>query len=351
MTALKGRAIEEFVRKRDASVKAALVYGPDQGLVRERADRIALQVVADLKDPFNAIEFFDGDLKGEPARIADEAQQLSFLGGERVIRVRTTGDAAFEAARVFVAGVESGAVIPNALVVIEAGDLGKTSKLRKLFEESKKAAALPCYVDGPAEVRALAATMSAAEDIRIEPEALEMIVSYLGEDRGVTRSELEKLVLYKGFKATRSGPATITIDDVRLLLSDGVGDAVDEAAAAAADGRADLAARALWRSAVAGASPISQLRALARLFSRLQSAQRLIGEGHTPDSAMKRLRPPVFFAEERAFRGRLSRWPLARLDAALDLILEAELSAKTTGAPQRELAERVCLQLAATSGG
>lgn len=350
MSALKGRAIEDFLKAPDPKIDAVLVYGPDSGLVRERAEILARVVVADLKDPFNAIELSDGDLKGEPARLADEAAQLSFLGGRRIVRVRTAGEGAAEAAKVLIAALDSGAMRPNALVVIEAGDLAKTSKLRKLFEDGKRAAALPCYVDGPAETRALALASAAAENLKIEPEALDLIVALLGDDRGVTRAELEKLMLYKGPKAQRQGVAEITTEDVRLCLSDGVGDAVDEAAGAAADGRADLAARALWKSSVAGASPISLLRALQRQFARLQSAQALVAEGHTPDGAMKRLRPPVFFAEERAFRGRLARWPLSRLETALDLILDAELSAKQTGAPQKEIAERACLRLAAMAG-
>lgn len=350
MTALKGRAIADFVRARDPAVRAVLVYGPDLGLVRERSDGLARAVVADLKDAFNAVELVDADFKGDASRLADEAAQLSFLGGERVIRLRTSGDAAFEAARTLVAGLDSGTLKANALVVVEAGDLAKSSKLRKLFEDAKRAVALPCYADGPADVRALAQEMAAEDSLAFEPEALDLAVSFLGDDRGVTRSELAKLVLYKGPKAVRSGRGAITVEDVRLLLSDGVGDAVDEAAGAVADGNAALAARALAKSAVAGASPISLLRALQRTFARLHAAQTLVAEGHSPDSAMRRLRPPVFFAEERAFRGRLSRWPLVRLETALDLVLEAELSAKTTGAPQREIAERACLVLAAMAG-
>lgn len=350
MTALKGRAIEDFLKAPDPKTDAVLVYGPDSGLVRERAERLARAVVADLKDPFNAIELADADLKGEPARLADEAAQLSFLGGRRIVRVKTNGEGAAEAAKVLLSALDGGGLKANALVVIEAGDLAKTSKLRKAFEDAKRGAALPCYVDGPAETRALAQATAATEGLTIGAEALDLIVALLGEDRGVTRAELEKLVLYKGPKAVRKGAAEISVEDVRLCLSDGVGDAVDEAAGAAADGRADLAARALWKSSVAGASPISLLRALQRQFARLSAAQSLVAEGHTVDGAMKRLRPPVFFAEERAFRARLLLWPAARLDAALDLILDAELSAKQTGAPQKEIAERACLKLAGMAG-
>ena len=68
------------------------------------------------------------------------------------------------------------------------------------------------------------------------------------------------------------------------------------------------------------------------------------------EAAMARLRPPVFFMEKRAFEARLRRWPLAKLDAALDLLLEAELGAKSTGLPDQEIVERTALRIAGMAG-
>jgi DNA polymerase-3 subunit delta len=346
MTALKGRGVADYLKAPAPAPGAVLLYGPDSGLVRERADLLAKKLVADFKDPFNYIELAETDLKAEPGRLADEAAALSFAGGTRVVRLRASGEAAAKPAETLVAGLDGGHIKANALVIVEAGDLAKSSALRKSFEKSKTAFALPCYADAPADVRALAVEAAHAEDLRFDDDALDLLVSLLGDDRGVSRSEVDKLILFKGMKSQRSGPGTIGLDDVKACLADGVGEALDDAAAAAADGAADRLARALWKSAAAGASPIALLRALGRAFSRLREAQSLVAAGQTPSAAMQRLRPPVFFMEQRAFEARLRRWPLARLDQALDLLIEAEIDAKTTGAPQREIAERAALRLA-----
>ena len=79
MAALKGKAIDAFIARRDLNVAAVLVYGPDAGLVKERGDALARSVTPDFKDPFNYIELTDADLKGEPGRLADEATALSFM--------------------------------------------------------------------------------------------------------------------------------------------------------------------------------------------------------------------------------------------------------------------------------
>lgn len=351
MTTLKGKAIADFVARGAKGIFAVLIYGPDEGLVHERADVLARKIVADFKDPFNYIELSDAELKNDPARLADEAAALSFAGGERVVRLRTAGDVkATAAATNLISALDAGRLKANALVIIEAGDLAKTSGLRKAFEAAKLAVALPCYSDAPGDIRALALEAARAEDLAFEDDALDLLVSLLGEDRGVSRSEVEKLLLMKGLKSQRSGRGTITLEDVRISMVDGVGDSLDEAAGAAADGSPPLLARALWKSSAAGASPISLLRALSRSFSRLREAQRHIASGESAAGAMKRLRPPVFFGEERAFAARLNKWPLARLDKALDVLVEAELDAKTTGAPQREIAERAALKLSMMAG-
>ncbi|MEZ5896226.1 MAG: DNA polymerase III subunit delta [Parvularculaceae bacterium] len=350
MTALKGKAIDAFVAKRDPKVAAILIYGPDAGLVRERADAIARQITPDFKDAFQYIEFTDADLKGEPSKLADEAAALSLMGGERVVRLRTNGEAGATAAKLVVDGLDGGHLKPNGAVIIEAGDLAKSSGLRKLFEKSKTCIALPCYADGAADIRAIALEAARAEDLRFDNDALDLLVSLLGEDRGVSRAEIDKLVLYKGPKALRDGPAAISVDDVRASLVDTISDAADEAAGAAADGASARLARALHRSASAGSGAIAILRALQRQFTRLRAAQMLMREGATAEAAMAKLSPPVFFMEKRAFEQRLRRWSPAKIDAALALLIEAELGAKSTGLPDQEIMERAALRIAALAG-
>ncbi|GJL95347.1 MAG: DNA polymerase III subunit delta [Hyphococcus sp.] len=346
MTALKGRAIKEFLKKRDKSIAAILIYGPDGGLARERSTLLARQIVDDLQDPFNFIDLSDADIKAEPGRIGDEACALSFAGGERVVRLRTNGEASAKAAGAFLEGLDGGHIKPNGLVIIEAGELPPRSGLRKAFEKAKRAVALPCYADGPADVREMARDIARDEELRFDEDALDLLVAVLGEDHGVSRAEIDKLILYKGPAALRSGPGTITLEDIRASLAGGLGGAVDEATNAAAEGAAIRVSSALSKAAAGGANPVMLLRAMQRKFSRLKAAQDHVDSGDTPAAAMKKLRPPVFFAEQRSFEAQLYKWRGAKLDKALRMLTDTEFDAKTTGLPQRELVERAALRLA-----
>ena len=78
------------------------------------------------------------NLSSDPARLADEAAAISMLGGRRAVRVRGAGNglaALFEGFLECPPG--------DALVVVEAGDLPKSSALRKAFEEAENAPPSP----------------------------------------------------------------------------------------------------------------------------------------------------------------------------------------------------------------
>ena len=81
------RDIEGFVRQPSPAVRVILVYGPDQGLMRERAKSMAASVVEDLNDPFNVAVLSSDALKEDPARLSDEANAMSMMGGKRLVRV------------------------------------------------------------------------------------------------------------------------------------------------------------------------------------------------------------------------------------------------------------------------
>src|SRR5262249_16375404 len=78
--------VARFRGRPDRARRAVLLYGPDTGLVRERADILARTVCPDLKDPFRVTDLNGSGLVADPARLADEAAQMSLIGGRRVIR-------------------------------------------------------------------------------------------------------------------------------------------------------------------------------------------------------------------------------------------------------------------------
>src|SRR4029077_1362799 len=91
MVALKSSDIESFVARPDPARAVVLIFGPDAGLVSERADAIVRASVDDPNDPF-ALVRLDGDaLASDPGGLVDEAPPVPLFGARRAIRIRAGG--------------------------------------------------------------------------------------------------------------------------------------------------------------------------------------------------------------------------------------------------------------------
>ncbi len=331
------RSVSSFLKKPDPSVRAVLVYGSDEGLVRERAETLLLTVVADLRDPFCVTDFRADILKDDPARLADEAAAIAMTGDRRVVRVR---NAANGHAKIFEDFLTH--PVGDALIVVESGALAKNAALRKLFEKAEAAAALPCYPDeGHGLVELIADHLLSRHGLKVEPGALTYLADRLGSDRRMTRQELDKLALFKG----SAEGSTITLEDAEQAVGDGGSVQLDEIVYAATGGDMVGLDRNLARYYSAGENSIPLLRALSRHLERLQWARADVDCGSTPARAMESLRPPVFFKKERSFSQQLQMWSRERLITALQIVLDAEIDSKTTGLPPDVVCGRALLRI------
>jgi DNA polymerase-3 subunit delta len=333
---VKSGDADRFAAKPPAEIVAALVFGPDQGLVRERATKLAKSVVADLSDPFRVAELDDSILDSDPARLWDEAAALSLTGGRRVVRVRGADNGNAKDFERFLSEPPG-----DALIVAEAGDLAKSAALRRVFESADNAAAIACYPDNEMSLENLVRSALKTQGLSSTPEALAYAVSRLGSDRGVTRSELEKLMLYAmGEKTVTEAHIDAVMGDESELRVEAVLDAAGTGDYAALDREMNR----LWAS---GTSPIGALRQAMTHFQRLLAVRAEKDEGKDATAAMKRLRPPVHFSRESAFRQQIASWSLEKLEEALTHLYEAEALAKTTAVPPEAVTARALLSVAA----
>ncbi len=332
---ITGASVERFLRRPDPAVVCTLVYGPDQGLVRERAETLVRHGTGDLDDPFRVVELTADAVANDPARLADEAAALSFSGGLQVVWVRAAGDGLTKVFEGFLADAHG-----DALVVVEAGNLGNRSSLRRVFERAGNAAALACYQDDARGLRGIIAESLAGHGLTAAPDALAYLMENLGADRQVTRNELEKLALYMG------GPGTVSLEDATASVGDSAATSYDAVAYAAAGGDQAGLDRALDRAFTEGLHAVGLLRAVARHMVRLHLAIALAARGRSPEQAMKALKPPVIFIFAGRFRAQMGAWPKDRLADAMEILIGAEVECKTTGLPARAVCGRALMRIA-----
>jgi len=114
-----------------------LLYGPDSGLVRERAEALLASAVDDPNDPFSLVRLDGDELSADPSRLVDEAMTVPLFGGRRAIRVRA-------GSRSFASGVDTLAdvALKDCRIVIEAGELRPEIAAAQGLRRAKTAVAI-----------------------------------------------------------------------------------------------------------------------------------------------------------------------------------------------------------------
>lgn len=344
---IKPAQADRFAAAPPEGLRAVLLYGPDAGLVRERSNILARTVVADLADPFRVAELVDSDVRKDPARLSDEAAAIAMMGGRRIVRIRPAGDGVAPAIKSFLADP-----VGDALILVEAGELGPRSALRRAFEEEKTlAAALPCYVDDARALETVIADTLARAGLEPEPAALAFLLDHLGSDRGVTMRELEKLCLYMGADIAGDDTARrtrrpVSLDDVQASVGDTAAVSLDALVDATAGGDLARVDANLTKLREADANAVSILAALARHLQRLHVAAGRIEAGADLGAAVRALRPPVHFSREPSLKRQIGLWSRRRLQRALALVAQAEADCKTTGMPAMALCGQALIRIA-----
>ncbi|MDZ4762852.1 MAG: DNA polymerase III subunit delta [Alphaproteobacteria bacterium] len=306
--------------------RIALIFGPDAGFVSAAADSLA-RAWLPVADPINLVRLSDDDFKRDPLVLVDELVARSLLGGDRLVRLRTDREPTAKILVGLLADIGARTLMPEAALIIEGGDLGKTSKLRTAVEASADAIALQLFADDEAGVAEFVRSRLSAAQAPIEPDALSAFAAELTGDRRLAMAETDKLELY----ALDLG-RPLTLLDIGLVASGEQPLGADDAADAAISGDALSAAQSINRFLDAGGSAISALRTLHFRLLRLSDAQ-ASGAG-----SGSRLRPPVFDKQWPAYSRAIRSWSTAALQQAFTALYEAEKACKRAGAPAEAIA-------------
>lgn len=311
MTALKAHEVERFVKRPDPESGIVLVYGPDTGLVRETAQKLVRHYAGGESDGMGLVTLDGAELDGDPGRLLVEARTGSLFGERRVVRVRGAGKA-LTTVLSELAEDPSGAI-----VVLEAGNLVPRDALRALVETARTGRALPCYADSDEQILKLINESFSTAGIRAEPDVAGTLRDTLGNDREVTRRELEKLVLF----AAES--KLLTREDVLTLCADNAALVLDEVADAIGTGHAERLDAALSRALAASVNPQQLLSSVAMHFGQLRRWRSIVDGGTSPRDVLDGARPRPHFSRKSALEQQLRLWSDASLALATERLLHA----------------------------
>lgn len=329
MVAYKAAAVQRFLKAPPPECRAILLYGPDAGLVLERGAGLTAFFAKGHGEDAEIIRLDDRDFAEDPARLDVELRTQPMFATAKIVRVSAGNRLDPKALKTLLDQPT------EHILILEAGNLRPDSGLRKLFEKLPLGAALPCYGDD----RGLSGMIDAELEkygLTIDRETRAYLMSRLGADQAMSRSEVAKLALYA------QDSDHVTDAQIAAIVGDSAEIALENFVFGVSGGDTPRAMLELHRLANAGTSRSAAISALARHFMRLYVVAAHQGPG---DEGAKKLRPPLHYKRRDQFLAHCRRWGAGRLASALLLIQEALYRARRAPDLEPAFAERLLLAL------
>jgi DNA polymerase III subunit delta len=335
VVALRGRDIDSFLARPDPARPITLLYGPDAGLVRERADALIASAIDNPDDPFSLVKLDGDELAAEPSRLVDEAMTVPLFGGRRAIRVRA-------GSRSFASGVETlaGMSVKDCRIVIEAGDIRPDSPLRKACERASTAVAIGCYPDTERDLAKLIDDELRIANLRIAPDARASLMALLGGDRQASRNELRKLTLFA------HGQGEVTLDHVMAIVADASEMKLDPIVDGAFGGKPDQVETEFGKAMVAGTYPGVIISAAQRHAAWLHKSSLTVASGTPISAVLEGGFPRLHFSRKPAAEVALRNFSPARLLPIIDQLATAALDMRKQPSLAAAIAQRTLLSIA-----
>jgi DNA polymerase III subunit delta len=292
-------------------IRLFFIFGQDESAIADIAGQMAVQLGAAER-----VDIDSDRIRNDPALLADEASALSLFGDRRYIRLNFRREEGLDA----VANLLDLASETNP-VIATAGNLAKTSKLRKLVEGHKRALAHICYLPDERDAAASVIAYAATQGLKLDRSLAARIARYTGQDRKLAQAEVEKLALY--YDAAPERPCTVGVAAFEALSAETGEEDVGGLVNHLMSGELRNLGSDLLAARDMGIDAIRIVRALQRRVALLLSLRAKVDEGGNP-AALAKANRSIFYKEEGEFVRQLGRWSSKRLAGLNGHLLEVE---------------------------
>ena len=334
---LSPRDAPSYFARPDADRAGLLIYGADAMRVALRRQEVIKALIGPQgEEEMRLTRMNAAELRKDSAMLLDAIKAQGFFPGPRAAFVEDANDTVAVPVTQAMEDWQPG----DAQIIVTAGSLKPTSKLRKLFEGHKNAYAAAIYDDPPsrAEIEAALKTAGLAE---VGTDAMRDLTALARElDPGDFRQTVEKLALYKLGDA---GP--VTSDDIAVCAPASVEADLDDVLHIVAEARSGEIGPVMKRLRAQGVQPVGLCMAATRHFRTLYAAA---SDPGGPSQGIARVRPPVFGPRRDRMQRQASSWGAAKLEQALTVLTDTDLRLRSAGqtAPDMALVERALIRLA-----
>lgn len=327
---LKGVEASRYCAKPSPAHAGLLIFGADAMRVALKRQEAVLAMVGPEGEAEMRLSRMSGaELRKDAALLLDAIKAVGFFPGPRVAFVEDATDGLTDTIANALKSWKPG----DAQITITAGNLTAKSALKTLFEKHPNAVCIGLYDDQPTREE-IEYALKKADLTRMDPAAMtDLSALARALDPGDFRQTLEKIALYKWGDDTPLTPAEVAAMAPATIEAE-----VDDLILAAAEGRAPAIGPLMRRLEGQGTAPVTICITALRHFRTLHLV------AADPNGINK---ARVIYKMRDAVQRQASRWGMLSLEQALALLVETDLTLRSTSkAPAMAVMERALIRLA-----
>lgn len=336
MAVIKPQGFEASFSSPSGKYKGALLCGPNWELLN-RLKNLAVRGFAEQHPDGEIVRLSDTDLAADTGRLLEELQSISMFGADKLILVDAASSTIHKAC---IGAISVG--WSECLLLVTAGDLKKSSPLRKEFEASPDLAITICFDQSIGELLEFAASFMSGLGVAIDREAIELVVDAVGGNAALLQSELVKLASYAG------EDGSLSVSDVSEVIAGNEAASMEGLIDAVFSGRPDAAVHAVTTLQQQGQQPASVLIALTNHCALLVEMAAAMESGRRADAVVKEWRPPIFFKRHNAMATQLNICSLPQLLTVAERLRSANSEVRRKPLVNWPIAERFVISAASS---
>ena len=319
------------------SFQSFLIYGPNEGLVRENID-IIYKCFSEGSD-CERINVNGNQLDESISFLNDEISTVSLFSEKKFL--------VLESIKEKHASIIEDALIldfKNTCMVVKQDNLMKSSKIRKLYETSKNHFSLACYDDDIKVLSSLLEKFQKDHNISFDSDVKSFLLNNLSNDRMVIKNELEKILL-----SLSEDDKKVDVEKLRNILHDSAHTDLQQINNSILFGNTEKGSKSLEKLFNLGTNPLVILKSFNNYIMRIRLTQIELSKGEQFDEAIKVLRPPVFWKEKSDFKRHCLMWPANVIENIINEVLSSEIKCMTNNVIAKEQCEKTLFGISSTA--
>lgn len=333
MVILRNKQAENFVKNPTNAINGILLYGQDEGLITQRTHDLINFYVKNKSDPFSLTRLNNKLINDDDELLENEINTFGLMGDRKVILIELSSDLNTKQVETINKSNK------DVLIIIKAGELKSSSKLKTLYDKDQNLISIPCYQITSNDLSSLLNNKLSEKRLTMDANTKQLIISSLGRNYLESITEINKLLdpLPEGKAVTREHIENLLVTSENVIINDLV-DCVFE--------RKTQKIVSIHNAVL---QTLNSSQILIIINNHLIKLLEMLNEKEIGNLSNKEViesaKPPIFFKRHSSFMTQLSLWSIDQINKCLELITEAITNTRHNAELSDEITERVLLKI------